>query len=92
MKTILIIIGLFVVLRWVAKIFLRAFVFKVMNDAQRQGGFYTRTYSFGGQQNPFGQPQQPTSERVNPDQPTAKRKEINPDKIGGEYVDYEEVK
>lgn len=91
MKTILIIIGLFVVLRWVAKIFLRAFVFKVMNDAQRQGGFYTRTYSFGGQQNPFANAQPPMDEQVNTGK-SASRKEINPDKIGGEYVDYEEVK
>ncbi len=92
LKAILITICVFIVLRWVARVLLRSFLFKVaqqMQDPNAQGGFRGRTYTFGG--NPFGSQQTSGSDngaKVN----TKKADKPNPDKLGGEYIDFEEVK
>lgn len=102
MKFILITIGLFVVLRWVFRLLFKVFMVKLANDLSQQAGGRARTGGFGpftyttfsqglGGQNPYGGAQQPRQEEE-PKSNKGKKSAADPDVLGGDYIDFKEIK
>ena len=79
-KFILIVVGIIYLVRWVFKLLFRAFIGKLAQQAQN-GSFQSRAYTNSTHSN---------SRQQNQAQP--KSSPLDADKLGGDYIDYEEVK
>ena len=89
LKILFTIILIFIVVRWVASLLLRWFIV----DLQKKGGQFT--YRTGGMGQP-PRPSRPEGEiRIQSEETQSKnegKRKPRPSDLGGEYVDYEEVK
>ncbi|MES2387470.1 MAG: DUF4834 family protein [Bacteroidota bacterium] len=94
-KVILFIVLVYYVVRFLLRVLIRNFVFRVIRDGQPTAG--SSGQPFGGRGNPFSGNNQNYSSRnsadgVRIDTPPNKNNKGRNFDPGGEYVDYEEVK